>query len=63
MIYCYAKPDSLKGHKFTDDVAVVKAMSKRSAQKKFNYLYKDVDKENIKRIKLSYNKVTILTDY
>ena len=42
MIYCYAKANQMKKHNFTDDVAVVKAMSKRSALKKFSYLYDDV---------------------
>lgn len=63
MIYCYAKPDALKGHKFTDDVAVVKAINKRSALKKFSYLYTDIDKSDIKKIKINYKNVTILTDY
>lgn len=63
MIYCYAKPDALKGHKFTDDVAVVKAISKRSALKKFGYLYDDIDSKDVKRIKINSKKVTILTDY
>lgn len=63
MIYCYTKANQMKKHNFTDDVAVVKAMSKRSALKKFSYLYDDVDNKDVKRIKINSKKVTILTDY
>ena len=63
MIYCYTKANQMKKHAFTDDVAVVKAISKRSATKKFGYLYEDVDNKNVKRIKINSKKVTILTDY
>lgn len=63
MIYCYAKANQMKRHNFTDDVAVVKAISKRSALKKFGYLYDDIDNKDVKRIKINTKKVTILTDY
>ena len=63
MIYCYTKANQMKEHNFTDDVAVVKAMSKRSALKKFSYLYDDIDNQDVKRIKNNSKKVTILTDY
>ena len=63
MIYCYAKANQMNKHNFSDDVAVVKAISKRSAQKKFSYLYDNVKTSEIKRIKINYKQVTILTDY
>ena len=63
MIYCYAKANQMKKHSCTDDVAVVKAISKRSAIKKFGYLYDDVDTNDVERIKINGKKVTVLTDY
>lgn len=63
MIYCYAKAKQMSDHEFTDGVAVVKAMNKRSAMKKFRYLYEDVDSKDVKRIKINGKKVTVLTDY
>lgn len=66
MIYCYAKAEQVKQHAHAityNDVAVVKAISKRSALKKFGYLYDDVDSKDVKRIKINSKKVTILTDY
>lgn len=63
MIYCYTKANQMKGHNFTDDVAVVKAISKRSALKKFGYLYDDVDNKDVKKIKIGYKLITVLTDY
>lgn len=63
MIYCYTKPNQMSKHTFSDDVAVVKAISKHSACKKFSYLYNNVKTSEIKRIKIKYDQVTILTDY
>lgn len=50
------------GHKFTDDVAVVYAMSKGSAIKKFSVLYKDVQENEVKKINF-WHRAIVLTDY
>ena len=62
--YCFARPDQMEGHNFTDDVALCKAWSKKSAIKKFSVLYADVQEKEVKRINwLEKPKVKILTDY
>ena len=63
MIYCLARPDQMKGHKFTDDVAICKAFSKNGAVKKFSKLYTDVSKKEIFRVKFVKDMPTVLTDY
>lgn len=49
-IYCFTRPDQMEGHKFTDDVAVVWAISKKSAIKKFSMLYADVQENEVDKI-------------
>lgn len=63
MIYCFARPDQMIGHKFTDDVAICKAISKKRAIKKFSKLYKDVSEKEVFRVAFGKNLPTILTDY
>lgn len=38
-LYYFARANQMEGHKFTDDVAIVWAMSKKSAIRKFSVLY------------------------
>jgi hypothetical protein len=61
-IYYFARPNQMVGHKFTDDVAVVYAMSKGSAIKKFSVLYKDIQENEVKKISF-WNRAIVLTDY
>ena len=62
--YYFARPDQMEGHNFTDDVALCKAWSKKSAIKKFSALYADVKDKEVKRINwLQKPMVKILTDY
>lgn len=61
-IYCFARPNQMIGHEFTDDVAVVYAMSKESAIKKFSVLYKDVQENEVKKIGF-WDRAIVLTDY
>lgn len=61
-IYCFARPNQMVGHKFTDDVAVAYAMSKKSAIKKFSVLYKDVQENEVKKIGF-WTRAIVLTDY
>lgn len=63
MIYCLARPDQMRGHKFTDDVAICRARSKKKAVKKFNNLYHNVNKNEVFRVAFSRKSPTVLTDY
>lgn len=61
-IYCYAKADQMVEHRFTDDVALVRAFTKRQAIEKFRRYYTFVSKDDVFKVKLR-KKVYILTDY
>ena len=65
--FVFRRPNSMRGHKFTDDVALCKAFSLQQAKKQFSKYYADVQDceickitgENLKRT----DEVIILTDY
>lgn len=61
-IYYFVRPGQMVGHKFTDDVAVVWAISKKSAIKKFSVLYADVQENEVDKIGF-WTKARVLTDY
>ena len=61
-LYYFAIADQMEGHKFTDDVAIVWAMSKKSAIRKFSVLYANVQENEVNKIG-SWTSVRILTDY
>ena len=64
--YVFCRPNALVGHKFTDDVAICKAISKNQAITKFSKYYADVkDDEVIKLLSANHleSGVVILTDY
>ena len=62
--YYFARPDQMREHRFTDDVAICKAWSKKSAIKKFSVLYRDVKETEVARINwFKKPAVKILTDY
>lgn len=71
--YVFRRPGQMKGHNFTDDVAVCKAISKSQAIKQFSRYYADVKDNEVDRLRprqycasallLDYDTVTILTDY
>lgn len=66
MIYCFAKADQMIGHRFTDDVAICIAVSKKKAIEKFSKPYANVSEKEVFRIsliKLIKGRVEILTDY
>ena len=63
MVYCLARPDQMKGHKFTDDVAICRAISKKQAVKKFSILYNNVTEKEVFKVAFSRKFPTILTDY
>ena len=63
--YCFARPDTMRDHKFTDDVAVCKAISHDQAKKIFSRLYADIRDEEVFKITGNFNSygIMILTDY
>ena len=68
--WVFAKPDQMKGHKFTDDVALCKAASKSEAIRKFSKLYKNIEDKDVwvlnptKKGQYYYcSDIWILTDY
>ena len=61
-IYIYAKADQMVNHRFTDDVAICFACSKRQALKKFKRLYGEAELTDISR-GIHYRGISILTDY
>lgn len=63
-LYCYAKPNQMRGHRFSDDVAICMAKDKKTAIRKFKRYYTEVDKSDVFLIKLDdNNNFAILTDY
>ena len=69
-IYVYAKANTMKGHDFSDDVALCRAWTKSGAIKKFKKLYILTDEECDKCVcklrrfnKKHYSNVIVLTDY
>ena len=61
-LYYFARANQMEGHKFTDDVAIVWAMSKKYAIRKFSVLYANVQENEVNKIG-SWTSVRILTDY
>lgn len=63
--YCFARPNAMTDHKFTDDVAVCKAVSKRQAIKIFSRLYSEIKEDEVFKITGNFNDydIMILTDY
>lgn len=65
MIYCYAKSNQMKGHRFNDDVALCRAKNKEEAFKIFIKYYGNATLKDISRVFNTRinNKPYILTDY
>lgn len=71
--YVFARPNVMTGHKFTDDVAVCKAISKSQAIKQFSKYYTDVQDSEVTKLRprkyssgctmIDYDTVIVLTDY
>lgn len=65
-LYKLCVPDAMQEHRFTDDVAICWAISKKRAIKKFKRLY-DYDDQimNTSVSRICFNKwqIAILTDY
>ena len=70
--WVFAKPNQMKNHKFTDDVALCKASSKAEAIKKFSILYANNQDKEVYKLATGpdankpdsrYYNLWILTDY
>lgn len=63
--YGFARANQMRDHKFTDDVAVCKAISLQQAKKKFSRLYSNIQDNEVFKITGNFNVygVFILTDY
>ena len=64
--YVFRRPNQMKGHKFTDDVAVCKAYSIQQAKKLFSRYYADVQDSEVSKMRSKREdptRVFILTDY
>ena len=65
-IYVYARPNTMTGHDFTDDVALCKAWTLKGAIKKFSKYYSDCA-DYVHRMRRFHKRhcsnVIILTDY
>lgn len=63
--YGFARANAMRDHKFTDDVAVCKAISHAQAKKIFSRLYADIKDEEVFKITGNFNDygIMILTDY
>lgn len=63
-LWYYAKPDQMEEHKFTDDVAVCKAITKKEAMKIFSEYYGNMTAADVHELAFEPNrKILILTDY
>ena len=61
-LYCFARPAQMVDHRFVDDVAVVRALTKAAAIKKFSRYYAAVQPDEVFKLK-KLKEVNILTDY
>ena len=61
-LWVYAKANVMKGHNFSDDVAIVYAPTKVEAYKKLRPLYK-IDISEIEEVGFNDYDIAILTDY
>lgn len=64
--YVFRRADAMVDHQFTDDVALVKAISKTQAIKKFSRYYADIQEDEVFKLINRFTDtdgVIILTDY
>lgn len=65
--YVFARPGAMIDHKFTDDVALCKAISHSQAKKIFSKYYRDVEDDEVRCLTSKRNEsksdIIVLTDY
>lgn len=61
-LWVYSKPNTMIGHRYSDDVALVRASSAEEALNKFKKLY-NVNMEDIHLVVFNDYDIAILTDY
>lgn len=61
-MFAFTRANQMLEHKFTDDVALTRAWTRKGAIKKFNRYYDNVQKDEVKVVRV-VNGVEILTDY
>lgn len=61
-LWVYAKPDAMKDHYFSDDVAITYAPNKEVAYMRFKLLY-NLDFSEITEVTFNDYNIAILTDY
>lgn len=62
LLWVYSKPNTMVGHRYSDDVALVRASSAEEALNKFKKLY-NVNIEDIHLVVFNAYDIAILTDY
>lgn len=62
-LYVYKKPNTMKGHKWTDDVTITYAKDLNEARDRFKTLYDVNSHDDIHEINFNDYGVAILTDY
>ena len=62
-LFSFARAGEMIGHRFSDDVAVCYALTKKQAIKKFSRLYADIKPNEVTREPVLRRGVAILTDY
>lgn len=61
-LWVYSKPNTMVEHRYSDDVALVRASSAEEALNKFKKLY-NVNMEDIHLVVFNAYDIAILTDY
>lgn len=61
-LWVYSKPNTMMGHRYSDDVALVRASSAEEALNKFKKLY-NVNMKDIHLVVFNDYDIAILTDY
>ena len=62
-VYVFARPDAMKCHHFTDDVAITIAKNKKEAIEIFSEYYAEIKTNEVKAVNIGIGEVAILTDY
>lgn len=61
--YVFARPNAMKDHDFTDDVAITYASNKAEAIEKFSKYYAQIKRSEVQEVFYNIDDIAILTDY